>query len=36
MILLANMPALEEDLDAGAIVVIENGGIRIRRLPIGG
>jgi predicted nuclease of predicted toxin-antitoxin system len=36
MILLANMPALEEDLDAGAIVVIENRGIRIRRLPIGG
>jgi len=35
LILLANLPAVEEDLEAGAIVIIEDHGIRIRRLPIG-
>ena len=36
MILLTNLAAIEEDLDAGAIAVIDDTGIRIRRLPIGG
>lgn len=36
MILLTNLAAVEEDLDAGAIAVIDDTGIRIRRLPIGG
>lgn len=36
MILLSNLEALEEDLSAGAIAVIDDHGIRIRRLPIGG
>lgn len=36
MILPANLPVLEEDLHAGAIAVIADGGIRVRRLPIGG
>lgn len=34
-LLLANLPALAEDLAAGSIVVIEPERIRIRRLPIG-
>lgn len=33
-ILAANLPALTETLDEGAIVVIEDDRIRIRRLPI--
>jgi hypothetical protein len=36
MVLLANLTALEADLDVGAIAVIDDRGIRIRRLPIGG
>jgi hypothetical protein len=28
--------AIEKDVDAGAIAVIEDQGVRIRRLPIGG
>lgn len=36
MVLLANLAALEGDLNAGAIAVIDDRGIRIRRLPIGG
>lgn len=32
----ANLPKTEEDLNAGAIVVIEPNRIRIRKLPIGG
>ncbi len=36
MVLLANLDALQEDLNAGAIAVIADRGIRIRRLPIGG
>ncbi|MHB8295420.1 MAG: DUF5615 family PIN-like protein [Acidimicrobiales bacterium] len=36
MVLIANLGALEEDLDAGAIAAIDDRGIRIRRLPIGG
>ncbi len=36
MILLTNLAAIEEDLDAGAVAVINDTGIRVRRLPIGG
>ena len=36
MILLTNLANVEPDLDAGAIAVIDDTGIRIRRLPIGG
>ena len=36
MILLTNLAAIEEDLEAGAVGVIEDTGIRVRRLPIGG
>lgn len=35
-LLLANLPALEQDLLEGAIVVLEPGRVRIRKLPIGG
>ena len=35
-ILLANLAAIEKDLDAGAIAIIEDQDVRIRRLPIGG
>ena len=33
-LLLANLAAVEEDLAAGAVVVLERGRIRVRRLPI--
>ncbi len=36
MILLTNLANVEADLDAGAIAVIDDTGIRIRHLPIGG
>jgi predicted nuclease of predicted toxin-antitoxin system len=35
LILLANLTTVEDDLEAGAIVIVEDHGIRIRRLPIG-
>lgn len=35
LILLANLPAVEKDLEAGAIVVIEDHNLRVRNLPIG-
>jgi hypothetical protein len=31
---LANLDAVTDDLDAGAIVVIGDGRLRVRRLPI--
>jgi predicted nuclease of predicted toxin-antitoxin system len=33
-LLLANLDAVTDDLDAGAIVVIGDGRLRVRRLPI--
>ena len=33
-LLLTNLAAVTRDLDAGAVVVIENARIRIRRLPL--
>ena len=33
-ILLANIPRLRDDLDRGAIVVIERSRLRVRRLPV--
>ncbi len=35
-VLLANLPNFEAELEAGAVVVIEQTRIRIRTLPIGG
>lgn len=33
-LLLANLPTVAEDLEAGSVIVIGEGEIRIRRLPI--
>ena len=33
-LLLANLPAVAGDLDAGAVVAIENARVRVRRLPL--
>ena len=33
-VLLANLAAVEADLERGAVVVIEPGRVRVRRLPI--
>lgn len=35
VLLTDNLPAVEADLDAGAVVVLGEQAIRIRRLPIG-
>jgi len=35
-LLLANLPAIEQELTEGAVVVIEPTRLRIRKLPIGG
>jgi hypothetical protein len=32
---LANLETVEDDLDAGAVVVLTDESVRIRRLPIG-
>ena len=34
-LLLANLAAIEDDLETGAIVVLEPGRLRIRTLPVG-
>lgn len=33
-LILANLPQVTEDLEAGALVVIEEGRVRSRRLPL--
>ena len=33
-LLLANLPAIAGDLDADAVVAIENARVRVRRLPL--
>lgn len=33
-LLLANLPAIAGDLDASAVVAIENARVRVRRLPL--
>lgn len=35
LLLIANLPVVEADLMAGAIVVFEQTRLRVRRLPIG-
>jgi hypothetical protein len=35
MLILANLATVEQDLESGALVVFDDGGIRVRHLPIG-
>jgi hypothetical protein len=35
MLLTANLPMVEKDLDEGAIAVLDRRRLRVRRLPIG-
>jgi hypothetical protein len=35
-LILANLPDVQDDLEAGAVVVLGARSLRIRRLPIGG
>lgn len=34
VVLLTNLPAIQADLMAGAVVVIDNDRVRVRRLPV--
>ncbi len=36
MVLLKNLPNVLEDLESGALVIIEESRVRVRSLPIGG
>ena len=36
VVLIANLDQFAEDLDAGAVVVVGDDRVRVRRLPIGG
>jgi predicted nuclease of predicted toxin-antitoxin system len=36
MLLLTNLPAIEEPLQNGCVVVFDDARLRIRRLPVGG
>ena len=33
-LLIANLPAVQQDLDTGVVVVIEPGRMRVRKLPV--
>jgi len=35
MLLLANLETVRADLEAGAVVIIEQARLRVRRLPFG-
>jgi predicted nuclease of predicted toxin-antitoxin system len=35
-VLLSNLPAIEEPLQSGCVVVLKDARLRIRRLPVGG
>jgi predicted nuclease of predicted toxin-antitoxin system len=35
-LLLANLPAIEEPLQTGCVVVFDDARLRVRRLPVGG
>lgn len=33
-LILANLPAVEDDLAAGAVVILSDGRLRVRQLPL--